>query len=310
MRAIVCERYGPPEVLQFVDIEKPVPRDDEVLIKIYATSVHRGDSRMRSLDIPGPGWQVLMARIYLGFNKPKNNILGMELAGEIEAVGKDVTLFKTGDEVFAATVWSGFGAYAEYKCMREDGVLALKPTNMNFEEAAVMPSGGITALGIIKMAKIQPGQEVLIYGASGSVGAFAVQLAKAYGAEVTGVCSTSNLEMVKSLGADQVIDYTQEDFSLRGETYDVIFDAVGLYQGDYKRSLKKTGIYLNANTSTDNIDKKDVTALLKELKTLIEAGKIKAVIDRSYPLEQIVEAHRYVDRGHKKGNVVITVAER
>lgn len=310
MRAIVCERYGPPEVLQFVDIEKPVPMDDEVLIKIYATSVHRGDSRMRSLDIPGPGWQVLMARIYLGFNKPKNNILGMELAGEIEAVGKDVTLFKTGDEVFAATVWSGFGAYAEYKCMREDGVLALKPTNMNFEEAAVMPSGGITALGIIKMAKIQPGQGVLIYGASGSVGAFAVQLARAYGAEVTGVCSTSNVELVKSLGADQVIDYTQEDFSLRGETYDVIFDAVGLYQGDYKRSLKKTGIYLNANTSSDNIDKKDVTALLKELKTLIEAGKIKAVIDRSYPLEQIVEAHRYVDRGHKKGNVVITVAER
>jgi NADPH:quinone reductase-like Zn-dependent oxidoreductase len=291
-----------------VDIEKPVPKDDEVLIKIYATSVHRGDSRMRSLDIPGPGWQVLMARIYLGFNKPKNNILGMELAGEIEAVGKDVTLFKTGDEVFASTVWSGFGAYTEYKCMREGGVLALKPTNMNFEEAAVMPSGGITALGIIKMAKIQPGQEVLIYGASGSVGAFAVQLAKAFGAEVTGVCSTSNLEMVKSLGADQVIDYTQEDFSLRDETYDVIFDAVGLYQGDYKRSLKKTGIYLNANSSSDNIDKKDVTTLLKELKTLIEADKIKAVIDRSYPLEQIVEAHRYVDRGHKKGNVVITVA--
>lgn len=180
---------------------------------------------------------------------------------------------------------------------------------MNFEEAAVMPSGGITALGIIKMAKIQPGQEVLIYGASGSIGAFAVQLAKAYGAEVTGVCSTSNVEMVKSLGADQVIDYTQEDFSLRGEIYDVILDAVGLYQGDYKKSLKKTGIYLNANTSSDNIDKKDVTALLKELKALIEAGKLIAVIDRSYPLEQIVEAHRYVDRGHKKGNVAIIVSE-
>ena len=307
MKAVVCEKYGPPEVLKIKDVEKPVPRDDEVLIKIFATSVHRGDSRMRGLDIPGPGWQVLMARIFLGFNKPKNNILGMELAGEIEAVGKKVTLFKAGDEVFACTVWCGFGAYAEYKCMREGGVLALKPTNMNFEQAAVMPSGGITTLAIIKMANIQPGQKVLIYGASGSVGTFAVQLAKAYGGEVTGVCSTSNLDLVKSLGADQVIDYTQEDFSRRGVTYDVIFDAVGLYKGDYKKSLKKTGIYLNANTSSDKIDKKDVTALLKELEELIEAGKLKAVIDRSYPMEQIVEAHRYVDSGHKKGNVVITV---
>jgi NADPH:quinone reductase-like Zn-dependent oxidoreductase len=309
MKAIVCEKYGPPEVLQFVDVDKPVPKDKEVLIKIYATSVHRGDSRMRSLDIPGPGWQVLMARFYLGFNKPKNNILGMEMAGQIEAVGKDVTLFKMGDEVFASTLWSGFGAYAEYKCMSEDGVLSIKPANMTFEQAAVMPSGGITTLGIIKMADIQPGMKVLIYGASGSVGAFAVQLAKAYGAELTGVCSTSNVEMVKSLGADQVIDYTQEDFSHRGETYDVIFDAVGLYQGDYKRSLKKTGIYLNANTSSDNIDKKDVTSLLKELKVLIEAGKLNAVIDKTYPWEDIVEAHRYVDKGHKKGNVAITIAE-
>ncbi len=307
MKAIVFEKYGPPEVLKIKDVEKPAPKDDEVLIKIIATSVHRGDSRMRGLDIPGPGWQVLMARLFLGFNKPKKNILGMELAGVIEAVGKNVTLFKVGDEVFASTVWAGFGGYAEYKCMAADGVLSIKPANMTFEQAAVMPSGGITTVGIIKMAHIQPGQNVLIYGASGSVGAFAVQLAKAFGAEVTGVCSTSNVDLVKSLGADQVIDYTQEDFSQRDETFDVIFDAVGLYKGDYKKSLKKTGIYLNANTSSDKIDKKDVTTLLKEVKELVEAGKLKAVIDRTYPMEQIVEAHRYVDSGRKKGNIVITV---
>jgi NADPH:quinone reductase-like Zn-dependent oxidoreductase len=307
MKAIVFEKYGPPEVLKIKDVEKPAPKADEVLIKIIATSVHRGDSRMRGLDIPGPGWQVLMARLFLGFNKPKKNILGMELAGVIEAVGKNVTLFKVGDEVFASTVWAGFGGYAEYKCMAADGVLSIKPANMTFEQAAVMPSGGITTVGIIKMAHIQPGQNVLIYGASGSVGAFAVQLAKAFGAEVTGVCSTSNVDLVKSLGADQVIDYTQEDFSQRDETFDVIFDAVGLYKGDYKKSLKKTGIYLNANTSSDKIDKKDVTTLLKEVKELVEAGKLKAVIDRTYPMEQIVEAHRYVDSGRKKGNIVITV---
>ena len=199
MKAVVCEKYGPPEVLKIKDVEKPVPRDDEVLDQDFCHQCPPGGFACRGLDIPGPGWQVLMARIFLGFNRPKNNILGMELAGEIEAVGKKVTLFKVGDEVFACTVWCGFGAYAEYRCMREDGVLALKPTNMNFEQSAVMPSGGITTLAIIKMANIQPGQKVLIYGASGSVGTFAVQLAKAYGGEVTGVCSTSNLDLVKSL---------------------------------------------------------------------------------------------------------------
>lgn len=309
MKAIVYEKYGPPEVLKIKEVEKPAPKDKEALIKIFATTVHRGDVRMRSLSIPGPGWQRLMARIFLGIRKPRRAILGMELAGKIESVGKDVTLFKKDDEVFASTLWSGFGGYAEYKCMPEDGVLGLKPVNMTFEEAAVIPSGGITALGIVKMAKIQPGQKVLIYGASGSIGTFAVQLARHFEAEVTGVCSTPNLAWVKSLGADRVIDYSRTDFTQSNEQYDVVFDAVNKISPEHsKKSLKSTGIYLNVETSSDNIKKKDVVFLLQELKQLVEMGKLKAVIDRRYPMEQIVEAHRYVETGHKKGNVVITVA--
>ena len=307
MKAIVCVKYGPPEVLQFREVEKPTPRDNEVLIKVFATTVHRGDTRMRGLDIPGPRWQLLLARLVLGIRKPRKAILGMELAGEIEAAGKDVKLFKEGDEVFASTMWSGFGAYAEYKCMAEDGALALKPANMTFEEAAVIPAGGITTLGILRMANIQPGQTILIYGASGSVGTFSVQLAKALGATVTGVCSTANLELVRSLGADKVIDYTKEDFTQTGETYDVVFDAVDKFQGDARQALKETGTYLNVDKSSDDIDKANVPFLLQDLKELIEAGKLKAVIDRRYPWEQIVEAHRYVDQGRKRGNVVITV---
>jgi NADPH:quinone reductase-like Zn-dependent oxidoreductase len=285
---------------------KPAPRDNEVLVKIRATTVTIGDTIMRSLKIPGPRWQRFFARLYLGIRKPKRTILGMELAGDIEAVGQNVTRFKVGDPVFASTFGVNFGGYAEYKCLPEDGMLALKPANITYEEAATLPGGGMTALRCLRKANIQREQKLLIYGASGAVGTNAVQLAKHhFCAEVTGVCSTANLELVKSLGANQVIDYTQEDFTQSGETYDVIFDAVGkLSSAHGKKALKKTGIYLNVLRDSGSGEKKEELIFLKEL---IEVGKIEAVIDRCYPFEQIPEAHRYVDKGHKKGNVVITM---
>ncbi|MFW9902790.1 MAG: NAD(P)-dependent alcohol dehydrogenase [Candidatus Thorarchaeota archaeon] len=307
MKAAVCRKYGPPEVLELKEVDKSIPKKDEVLIKIHATTVHRGDSRIRGLDIPGPFFMPILARLALGIRKPKSPILGMELAGEIEEVGTDVTKFKIGDKVWANTLWAGFGGYAEYKVMKEDGVLTLMPSNMTFEEAAVIPAGGITTLGIIKMANIQRGQKMLIYGASGSVGTFAVQLAKFLGAEVTGVCSATNFVLVKSLGADKVIDYKTTDFTDLGDKYDIIFDAVDLFKGNYKKALKDSGIYLNVDKASDKIKKEHALPLLIELKEICEAGKLKAVIDRTFSLEQIVDAHRYVDTGRKRGNVAVTV---
>ncbi len=308
MKAVIYTEYGPPDVLRLQEVAKPAPRDSEVLVKVHATTVTVGDTIMRSLRIPGPRWQRLFSRLYLGIHRPKRAILGMELAGDIEAVGKEVTRLKPGDPVFASTLEVNFGGYAQYKCLPEGGMIALKPANMTYAEAAAIVGAGMTALRCLGKARIRSGQRVLIYGASGAVGTAAVQLAKRhFGAEVTGVCSTANLGLVKSLGADQVIDYTQEDFTQSGETYDVVFDAVGkLSPTQGRRPLKNAGIYLNVLTASGNGEKIEDLLFLKQL---IEEGKIKAVIDRHYPLEQIVEAHRYVDQGHKKGSVVITLGQ-
>ncbi len=307
MKAVIYTRYGPPAVLQLAEIAKPVPRDNEVLIKVHTTTVTIGDTIMRSLNLPVAGWQKLMARLFLGIRSPKRPILGMELAGEIEVVGKGVTRFKAGDQVFASTLGVNFGGYAEYKCLPEDGMLAIKPIKLTYEEAAAAVGAGMTALRCLRKANIRRGQKVLIYGASGAVGTCAVQLAKHhFEAEVIGVCSTTNLDLVKSLGADRVIDYTREDFTHSGPIYDVVFDAVGKTSAARgEKALKPAGIYLNVLKDSGSGEKLEDLLAVKDI---IEARKLKPVIDRCYPLEQIVEAHQYVDQGHKKGNVVISVS--
>lgn len=322
MKAIVCTRYGPPEVLQLKEVEKPTPNDNEVLIKVHAATVTMGDCELRSLRLPLT-WKIF-ARIGFGFRAPRKKILGQDLAGEIESIGKSVTPFKTGDQVFANTGLH-LGAYAEYDCLPAKGLIATKPANMSYEEAAAVPVGGLHSLHFLRKANIRSGQKVLIVGAAGSIGTVAVQLAKSYGAEVTGVDSTKKLDVLRSIDADHVVDYTQEDFTKNGQKYDVIFDTVG--KSPYSRSigsLREGGFYLLGNPGLSQQFRAPWTSMtsgkkiiggtvgykaedLVFLRELIEQGKIRSVIDRRYPLEETAEAHRYVDTGQKAGNVVITI---
>ncbi|HQV98827.1 MAG TPA: NAD(P)-dependent alcohol dehydrogenase [Bacteroidia bacterium] len=317
MKAAVYTQYGSPEVLRVKQVEKPLPRKNELLIRIRATSVNSGDWRLRKAD-------PYAVRLFFGLVKPKKNILGSVFSGEVESVGEDVKQFKVGDIVFGHTDMS-FGSYAEYISLPEDGSIALKPSNISHNEAAVIPFGGVAALHFLKKAKIQPGQKVLVVGASGSVGSAAVQLAKSFGADVTGVCSTANIALVKSIGANKVIDYTKEDFAGNGETYDVIFDAVNAISVSRSmKSLNKNGIMILSAAGMSEMlqglwismtsNKRVLTGVISHkaadiifLKELIEAGKFKPVIDRTYPLEQIAEAHAYAEKGHKKGNIAINI---
>lgn len=325
MKAIVCTAYGPPDVLQLQEVEKPVPKGQEVLIKIHATAVNSGDWRIRSLEVP-PGFGIFV-RLAFGFSRLRQPILGVVLAGKVEAVGKDVTKFRAGDEVFAMD-GNKMGCHAEYKTMPEDGVIALKPGNLNFEEAAAITFGGMTAINYLReRAGIKRGDNVLVNGASGAVGIAAVQVAKYFGAQVTGVCSTANVEFVQSFGADKVVDYTREDFTGKGETYDIIMDNVGnAPYSRVKNALREGGRLLAVVAGLPEMARIPWVALtsskkviagpaderpedLRFLAELAEAGQFRPAISRRYPLEQMAEAHRYVDTGHKQGNVVVTLED-
>ncbi|MFW9841725.1 MAG: NAD(P)-dependent alcohol dehydrogenase [Candidatus Thorarchaeota archaeon] len=310
MKAMVTTRYGPPEVLQIEEREKPIPKDNQVLVKIYTTTVSVGDVKMRSLDVPGP--QKVLGRLFLGITKPRKDILGMEIAGEVVEVGTDVTKFEIGERVYASTFWEGLGGYTEFKCMNEDGMLAKIPDGVTYEEVVPLLGGGVTAAKVLKKGNIQPGQKVLIYGASGNVGSYAVQIAKYFGAEVIGVTSTKNLDWVKELGCNRVIDYTTTDFTQIGEKYDIVFDAVDKLPSPKREvSLNETGIYLNTNKdSGSGVGKsKDHIEFLVFLDKLLHAGKIRSIIDRTYPFDEIQVAHRYVETGRKRGSVVVRIVD-
>ncbi len=329
MNAIVWTKYGSPDVLQLREIAKPTPKDTEILIRVCATTVTAGDCELRRMQFPF--WLALPIRLWVGLFKPtRQQILGQEIAGEVEAIGKDVQQYHIGDQVFGTTGF-GFGGYAEYLCLQQDasaGVLAIKPVGMTFEEAAAVPVGGLTALHFLRTAQIQPGEKVLIIGAGGSIGSFGVQLARYYGAEVTVVDSARKFDMLRSIGADHCIDYTQEDYTKNGETYDVIFDVPG--KGSFSRglnALNPNGRYLVVNPKlvqffrgwriSRNTSRKVIFTATRErpedlifLKDLIEAGKLKTIIDKRYSLAQIPEAHRYLETGNKTGNIIITLAHR
>lgn len=304
MRAVVCTRYGPPEVLQVVDVPKPKPRRGEVCVKIFATAVTASDGIVRAFNVPGA--LKVPFGVMVGFTKPRNPILGLVLAGEVESVGQGVTKFQPGSQVYAFTAFR-FGAYAEYECLPESAILHAKPYHLSYEEAAAIPYGGLLALHFLRKGDVESRKSVLVYGASGAIGTSAVQLAKHFGAQVTGVCSTANLDLVRSLGAEVVIDYTREDYTQHKERYDLIFNAVGKRKArlQAEASLTPDGRHITVDDGTPRL-RPQALAFLTEL---VEAGELRPVIDRHYPMEQIVDAHRYVDMGHKKGNVVITVAE-
>ena len=322
MKTVICTQYGAPEVLKMVEVEKPMPKDNEVLIKNYATTVTIADCRVRGFDVPASFW--LPAKFALGFSRPKQSVLGGELSGVIEAVGKNVKKFKVGDEVFAYTSHR-LGAYAEFLCLNENDNIALKPEKLSFEQAAALSFGGLTALHFLKKSNIKEGENLLVYGASGSVGTYAVQLAKYFGATVTGVCSTGNLELVKRIGADTVIDYTQTDWTDMNEKYDVVFDTVG--KADISKSIhliKPNGRYLHAVTTPATEIKIRLKLLNTKIKLiggtytanledfnfmskLVDEGFITPVIDKQFDFDEIVSAHEYVGKGHKKGNVVVKI---